>query len=202
MSHLVSPTISNPDASTVVLSMPNNGPGPVGQNRFDSTVTIRVTDGALPGEATLDSNLSVTAATVNTGPVTYEFFHIVDVDFNGTSTNDSFTITDPTGVSGTVVDTVLAAPAVLGAYSGTGAGRYQLGGSSTMRAIINGSSATNLNNTGTFSGDGAYGFQWTVTLNPGQSASFNSQFRTIVPEPATLGLLAVVAPALLRRRRA
>jgi hypothetical protein len=201
MSHLVAPSISNPDAQTIVLDMPNNGPGAVGQNRFDSRVTIRITDGALPGEARLDSTLQVTSLTSNTGPVTYQFFHVVDVDFNGTAGNDVYNITNPSGVDGTVTDSALTAPAVLGEYSGLGANLFQLGSSSTMRAIINGSSAASLNGTATFSGDGAYGFQWTVTLAPGESATFSSSFRTVVPEPAAIGLFAAAAPILLRRRR-
>lgn len=201
LSALVPPTISNPDAATVVLDMPNNGPGPVGQNRFDSKVTIRVTDGALPGEAQLDSALEVRAATSNNGPVTFQFFHVVDVDFNGTAINDTFNITNASGVDGTVVDSVLTAPAVLGEYRGVGANLYQIGASSTMRGIINGSSNANLNNTATFTGDGAYGFQWEVTLAPGEARTLTSSFRTVVPEPTGLALLAMAMPLVARRRR-
>lgn len=202
MSNLVAPTIGNPDAQTIVLDMPNNGPGAVGQNRFDSKVTIRITDGAAPGEARLDSTLQVTSLASNTGPVTYQFFHVVDSDFNGTAGNDVYSITNPAGVDGTVVDSLLSVPAVRGEYSGAGANLYQVGASTTMRGIINGAASTNLNNTGTFAGDGAYGFQWTVTLAPGESATFSSSFQTVVPEPATCGLLIVAAaPLALRRRR-
>lgn len=200
MSVLVSPTISNPDASTVVLTMNNNGQGPLGQARFDSSVTMQIVDGAAPGAATILSTLNVTAATSNTGPVTYQFFHVNDVDFNGTASNDVYNITNPLGVDGTVIDSALSSPAVSGLYNGAGASLFQLGASSTMRGIINGSSIANLNGTSTFSGDGAYGFQWTVTLAPGESASFTTSFTTI-PAPSAIGLLALGAPAAFRRRR-
>jgi hypothetical protein len=76
-----------------------------------------------------------------------------------------------------------------------------VGGSSAMRGIINGAATTNLNNTATFSGDGAYGFQWEVTLAPGEARTFSSSFRTVVPEPTGLALLALALPMVARRRR-
>lgn len=198
MSQLVTPSVVVGGDTATITSL-DNGPGPSGQNRFDSVNTIRIADGANPGEATLFSAMTITARANNAGPVAFEFFHVVDVDFNGTTGSDTFTIADTGAVNGTVTDS--AAPSLLGLFSGTGASRYEVASSSTVRGRINGGSA-NLGNTTSFAGDGGYGFQWSVTLAPGESRTFESVFRTVVPEPASLGLLGVIAPALLRRRRA
>lgn len=186
---------------TYTHTIVDGGGGPAGASRFNAVTTIRITDGANPGEARLDSTLVFTASPNNTGPNTYQLLHVVDNDMNATFGNDVFTITDTAAVRGQVVDTVLAAPAAIGLFEGLGANRYEVSGSSTIRGRITGG-LVDLNNNASFSGDGGYGFQWSVTLAPGESFTARSSFALVVPEPATLGLLAAAAPALLRRRRA
>lgn len=198
MSQLVTPTVVVAGDTATITSL-DNGPGPTGQNRFDSVNTIRIEDGANPGEAALFSSQAVTARPQNSGPVTFQFIHVVDVDFNGTTGSDTFTMDNLGLVSGNVVDS--ANPSLLGLYDGIGATRYEVAASATVRGRLNGGNA-NLGNTASFAGDGGYAFQWEVTLAPGESRTFQSSFRTVVPEPASMGLLALSAPALLRRRRA
>ncbi|HRK31002.1 MAG TPA: PEP-CTERM sorting domain-containing protein [Tepidisphaeraceae bacterium] len=193
-------TESGTGTDTYTHTIINGGTGPAGQSRYDAVTTIRLTDGALPGAARLDSTLVFTASQGNAGPVTYQLFHIVDNDFNGSLNNDQFNVTDTTAVRGTVVDTLLTAPAVFGEFEGLGASRYEVSGSSTIRSRINGG-IVDLNNSASFLGDGGYGFQWTVTLAPGESYTARSSYNLVVPEPATAGLLITLAPAFLRRRR-
>lgn len=187
---------------TYTHTQTNAGGGPAGGSRFDSVVTIKLTDGALPGEARLDSTLVFTASAQNTAAATYQIFHIVDSDMNGSFGNDVFTVTDTTAVSGNVIDTVLNTPAVIGFFEGIGASRFEVSSSTQIRGRLGPSGGLNdLNNATTFSGDGGYGFQWTFTLNPGESFTARSSFNLVVPEPASLGLLAVALPLVARRRR-
>lgn len=199
LSELVQPLISTPDSRTAIITMLKNGPGPIGQSRFDSTVTIRLIEGELPGEARLVSTLSVTALPSNSALVFFRFFHIVDVDFNGTAASDVFNILNSAGVDGTIVDTALSSPATSAKFYGQIASRYRVDFASTMRSIVNGGGNSDIQNAETFTGDGAYGFQWTVALNPGQSAEFTSYL--LVPEPISLGLLTPAILFVLRRRR-
>lgn len=194
-------TGSGNGTDTYTHTIIDGGAGAAGASRYNAVTTIKITDGAVAGAARLDSTLVFTASQANTGPNTYELLHIVDNDMNGSFGNDVFTITNTAGVNGTVTDSVLTAPAVIGFFDGLGANRYEVSGSTTIRGRMTGG-LVNLNNTASFSGDGGYGFQWTVTLAPGESFTARSSYNLVVPEPATLGLLAMAAPALLRRRRA
>jgi hypothetical protein len=185
---------------TATFNMPDNGPGPVGQNRFDSTLTVKLTDGTSPGAVRVDGTLVITSRTSNTGPFSIELYHAVDNDLNGTFGGDNY-IYNPVSGTGTITDA--AAPSLLGSFGGSPvANRYQVGGQVPIRAIINGSSAANLTNTATFGpDDGGYALQWSYRLLPGESVTVSSFYQTVVPEPTTIAALGAVGAMALRRRK-
>lgn len=163
---------------TVILTYTNAGPGVVGQNRFNATLTIRITDGPVPGAARVLSTLTFTAAATNTGPVTFDIFHVDDFDVGGTATGDTYTIANPAGVSGTAIDGTNTMR-----FVGLNAPRFEVGSGTTLRNKIIGGLNQNLSNAaGPFTGDGAVGYQWTFTnLAPGQSVSVATAFGLNVP---------------------
>lgn len=183
---------------TATITYTNAGPGPAGQERFNAAFSIKLIDGANPGEAVVLTQLDFTNAA--TSPRTFQLFNLVDLDIAGSAANDTVQITDSGEVRARFTESVSGN---YGEALGVGATAYQVGAGSTLRSLL-GSGAANLNNSvGPFSGDGAAAFQWTLTLDPGQTVSITSSFSLntpAIPEPATFGLLGLAALSLLRRR--
>lgn len=164
---------------TLALTYTNAGPNPVGLNRFDATIRIKITDSTSPNAARLEAFVTFTAAATNSGPTSWELFNGVDVDLSATALNDVCTVSNPLGVVGTVSDPVTADTLT---FFGAGANRFEAGSGSTLRPKLTGGAANNLVNTTTYTGDGAIGFQWTITnLAPGASVQLYSSFGLNAP---------------------
>ncbi len=164
---------------TLTLTYTNAGPNPVGFNRFDATIRIKITDSTSPNAARLEAFVTFTAAATNSGPTSWELFNGVDVDLSATSLNDVCTVSNPTGVVGTVTDPVTADSLT---FFGAGANRFEVSSGSVLRPKLTGGVGNNLANTTTYTGDGAFGFQWTIAnLAPGASVQLYSSFGLNAP---------------------
>jgi hypothetical protein len=189
-------SISGPVAT---LSYSNAGPGPAGQSRWDAVLRITVTDGTQPGAARVDTMLVFSSHAQNATTQTFNLFHGLDSDLNGSATNDTTRILNTTG---TVTGSFTDGSATFAEFSATGSPLFQVGSGTTVRGLLTGGSTANLNGSaGPFAGDGAAAFQWALTLAPGESRTINTTFEVLVPEPASLALAAMTLPLLARRRR-
>lgn len=184
---------------TATFTYTNAGPNPVGQNRFNAVLTLRLTDLATTGHAQLDATLVFTAATTNTAATTWAIFNGQDFDVSGTAGSDSVTVNDTSAVEYTQTDTVTG---FFAKAQGFGASRYQVGTSSGIRNLLTGGGLSNLNNTNTVAtGDNAGAFQWDFSLQPGESKTIASSF-IVAPAPGAVTLMGVAGLVAARRRRA
>ncbi len=196
-SFLESPVVAA-SGNTATFTWSNNGPGPVGQSRFSAVLTLVLTDGAVPGYATVNATMAFTAATSNTGPTSWSLFNGLDFDVQGLST-DTVVVNDTSAVEFTQTDVPTG---IFAKAQGFGANRYQVGGSSTIRNLLTGGGLTNLNNTASAaSGDNAGAFQWDFSLQPGETKTIQSAF-LVAPAPGAVTLMGVAGLVAARRRRA
>lgn len=172
--------------NTLTLVYTNAGPNPVGFNRFNARLTVQIFDAVQPNTARCESTLEFQAATTNSGATSWNLFHVADLDLNGTVTNDVFQVTPSTSIEG-----VISESATLDRinFVGVNPSRFQLGSGTALRNAVIGGGAIDLNGTTTFSGDGAYAYQWTITLLPGQTLRFKTAFGVNMPAlpPPCLG---------------
>lgn len=183
---------------TATIRYSNAGPGGAGIERFNADFTIRLVDGVNPGESRVVSELKFT--NINSIPISYQIFNLVDLDLSGTPGDDITTISVPADARARFTE---GGSGNFGEVLGVDADAYQVGAGSTLRTLL-GSGAGNLNNSaGPFNGDGAAAFQWSLTLQPGETATIYAGFalnQTAIPEPASAALLAVAALCAVRRR--
>ncbi|MBN8644867.1 MAG: hypothetical protein J0L61_06440 [Planctomycetes bacterium] len=164
---------------TLTLVYTNAGPNPVGFNRFNARLTVRVFDTVIPNTARVESTLEFQAAPTNLGPTVWELFNVNDFDLNGTPANDSYFVPAPGVVAGRVTEG--ASTDVIN-FIGVNAGRFEVGGGAAVRTKVVGGGLSNLSNAaGPAAGDGAVGYQWTVTLLPGQIVTLKSAFGVNMP---------------------
>lgn len=189
---------------TATVKYTNAGPGSSGFERFDANFTVKLFDGGSPNQVLVWEVLKFKARAENSGPVTYQLFHLVDLDLGSLSGDDSISTLNNTGIRVEQTDTPTGNKAQI---EGIGATRYEINSGSNIRAKLNGT-ANNLatasgTTASTFSGDACAAFQWTVTLSPGQEVTIESAY-TIglpVPAPASFALTGLAGLVALRRRR-
>jgi hypothetical protein len=147
----------------------NAGPLPAGFERFNAGFSIWLVDGSTVNQGIVEQRVVFQAATANTGPVTYQVFHIVDTDLAGTISNDVATAADAAYVRVRVADG--STPDALDSYA-LGAARYELNTGTVLRGKLNGGNQNLATASGTaaapLTGDVAFAYQWTLTLNPGE----------------------------------
>lgn len=189
--------------NTATINYVNAGPGTAGTERFNANFRIRIFDGANPGEVQVSTRLTFTASAANTAARTYNIFHLIDLDLGASALSDSVSVLNNSEVRLQQSDGAIFAQA-----NGVGAARYQMGtGSSLTSAVTSGS--TNLSTlagatqSSPAAGDNAMAFQWTFTLNPGESFIIESSYtrNLTVPAPGAMALLALGLGAGIRRRR-
>ncbi|MFM9957988.1 MAG: hypothetical protein ACKVZJ_07915 [Phycisphaerales bacterium] len=163
---------------TLTLVYTNAGPNPVGFNRFNARLTVQIFDAFQPNTARCESTLDFQAAATNAGPTVWNIFHLADMDLNGTAGNDVYQMTPATNAEGVIgeggstdrINFLARNPA-----------RFQVGPGAVLRNGVIGGGLFDLNGTANFAGDGAYAFQWLVTLLPGQTIQFKSAFGVNMP---------------------
>lgn len=167
--------------------------GTVGGNpySFSAALTYTATD---TGENL--GQVLQTMVVTNTGsqPLNLDLFNYADFDVNNTSGGDS-----ATGGLGGI--TISDGPwSIL--YQGVGASAYQVTNFSSLITQLTDGSAQNYSNTGLPFGPGDFtgGFQWTLALPAGESATVVMSIG-VVPTPASLTLLGLGGLVAARRRR-
>ena len=179
-SSLDTPTTTvNGDRMTYTYT--NAGPGPAGTERFNATIETRLEDGAAPNSGRVYSVLTVQAASSNALPRTYNFFLLTDLDLAGGGANPA---TDDSISYNTTQNLATFTEASSSNYAQAIAEnptRFEVNTGTILRTRMNGLSANfNLNAT-LMDADVAAGFQWTVTLNPGQTAVLRAGFAINMP---------------------
>lgn len=187
--HNASGTTGGGNTATTTWAMAGTAGG--NPYAFSAALTYTVTDtGEHQGQ--LVQSLSIT----NTAdqPMTLHLFNYADFDVNNSSGNDS-------AVGGLGGITITDGPWTI-LYQGIGASAYQVTPYAGLLAQLTDASATNFSNTGLPFGpsDITAGFQWTLNLDAGQSATVVMSF-AVVPTPASLALLGLGVLTAARRRR-
>ncbi len=195
--------------NSATIAYTNAGPGPTGGSRFNATFVFTLTSTA-PGMAQVDTTLTFTSLASNTTTQTFNLFNVIGFDLGANGVADTYHMTDPNAVSGTISDT--GASGYFVNFRETGASRYELNasGSALNSKLTSGAqdlaSAAGSTAPDVSSAIGAAGFQWSVTLAPGQSTTIRTSYALnqaiAVPEPSTWTLVALgCAGALACRYR-
>lgn len=172
-------------------------PGP---NGFTIEVTYNLVGGA-PGSGTSDLAEQIRIINTSGSALPLTFFQYCDLNLSGNALDDTVQLSNANTMTQsdlvlTVGETVVTpAPAF-----------YEVGNAAALLAKLTDGSPTTLNNNGgPISGDVAWAFQWNFNLAPGSSVLISKDKQLlVVPEPATIGLLAMGLLALVpvaRRRR-
>jgi hypothetical protein len=192
---------------TATFTWTNAGPGAVGNERFDATLTVKLTDGGTANAAKVESTMTFKASAGNAAARTYQIFNIVDLDLSGTATDD---LGSRPNAGDDLLRFTESSSASYGEFRGTlSPPNWEINTGSALRNKLNSGSANLANSTVVGSGDLAGAFQWSFNLNPGESRTFSTIFTintpaeitSTVPEPGSLGLALLVAGLLPFARR-
>jgi len=163
---------------------------------FNVEVKYTLTGGSL-GSGTSDIGESIKITNTSASPLDFHFFQYVNLHLMGQAINDSVQISG----GNTAIQTLGAA--FVSETSGVPyPSRYEVGfAPTTLNSLMDGSPTTLNNLAGPVGPDDlTWAFQWDRTIAAG--GSFNiSKDKYLVPEPATLSLLALGGLAVLRRRQ-
>ncbi len=191
------PNTLSDSGNTLTATWLDTGPGVTGNARFDANFSVKVEQGANSTQARVNTVLVITARASNTATRNFSIFNVVDFDLGATAANDTATL----GNSNQTFSWNDAVAGVTGQHSGYGASRYESG--SGLRSKIS-SGSSNLASTVGSATDLGSGFQWDLTLAPGQSVTIYASFAVnmaTVPTPGALALLGVGGLVAGRRRR-
>ena len=189
----VNPVDTNGDGDYDFMTLQYKGQG------LQVDLKFTLTGGDL-GTHTADMAETITIKNTSAASISLHFFQYCDMDINGTSDNDTVEIrdgirayqSDPEGgwASETVSISIIGAPS-----------HYEAGLLADILGKLEDTSPTDLSDeAGPYYGDAAWSFQWDFVLAPGKSVII-SKDKLIVPEPATLGLLALGGLAMVVRKR-
>jgi hypothetical protein len=155
-----------------------------------------VLNGTEAGNPSADIAESIQITNLTAGSLDLHFFQFCDFDLGGTATDQSVRIID--GRSAQQEDVGYYASETVITPS---ASHWQVDLAPNIIASLNDGTPTTLNDVAGPVGPGNLGwaFQWDTTLEGGESFLI-SKDKQIVPEPATMGLLALGAVALIRRK--
>ena len=167
------------------------------------TVEVRIAlDGGSAGSRLSDIAEQITIKNTGSSSLDFHFFQYVDFDLGGDGApNDTVQLVNANTVrqsdpDWTVAETVDTPPA----------DGFELDFWAATRNKLNDGAATTLGNAlgagPVGPGDVTWAFQWDETISVGGAFQISKDKNiTLIPEPATLGLLLVGGLALLRRRR-
>lgn len=190
----------NPGNEHLVVQYKNPGAG----NLYTLELTATLAGGNL-GCCTADLAEIIKVSNTSSQPISFRFYQYADFDLGATAGNDTVELLNQTTIyqhenpasiaEHIVADVPLPARAELDYFANT---RNRLNdGVATDLAI---DLTTTAYPVAVGPGDVTWAFQWNFTLQPGQSFLISKDKHLTIPEPASLGLLALGGLALLRRR--
>lgn len=143
------------------------GTGAVGFELIDAEFVIVLKDGPNPRQSRLFTRAKLGAAADNATPRVYNFFHLSDMDVPGGSPNPApDDIQNFSGHTGTFTEQASFEYAQV--TSDGSESRFDTDAGSILRSNLSAGS-TDLANKTSYNTDGAFAYQWTFTLNPGES---------------------------------
>jgi hypothetical protein len=183
----------NPGNDTLVMKYAD------ATNHFEATITYSLNGGLLGSHQSDVGEQIQIHNTSSTTPLDLHFFQYSDFDLSNTLNDDTVNVlsnnvvrqTDPTV---TVEETVVTPPAT----------HHAVGLFPSVFNLLNDASPTTLDDSnGPLTGDVSYALEWDTTVAPNGSylISKDKNITSIVPEPATLALLAASTLFLFPRRR-
>ncbi len=153
-----------------------------------------------PGVGAIVTQRVVLTNTSTAGPQSISLFNYADFDVGGSAAGDSGAMV------GANLMRITDSGGAFAEFEGVGASAWQVTSFATLRGLLSNGVADNFNNSGLPFGPGDWtgGFQWTFTLNPGESVTVIERLavNTSVPTPGAAALLGVAGLAGARRRRA
>ena len=184
------------------IAYPYGGGGFGSTEAFIASFSIRLYDSPTPGQVMVWTELRFRAHFDNSGPATFQLFHLVDLDLLGSAGNDAAATLSNSAITVRQSDATAFADVF-----GAGASRYEINTGAALRSKLNSGLANLDTAAGTTAppktGDMAAALQWTVTLNPYEEVVIQSAY-TIgrpIPAPATVALATIAGLASMRRRR-
>jgi hypothetical protein len=199
-------------ASTTTLSNTVLGSGTLNRAKmvftnpglFRLTYTITL-NGQPAGAHNSSTNILIAIDNLSTSTLNMSLFDLIDMSLGGTTNFDASQITGTTFNTGRQTEDLSLASTV----STPAPTRYQVGTPTQLLGQLTDNAASNLTNFAgpVGPGDTAFAFQWDISLASGRSTTISQTQTlsfpetTIIPEPASLSLLAVAGAALLRVRR-
>ncbi len=149
---------------------------------LDAIFSISITENG-PLDVEVAQILQVQNGTAS--PVDVSLFHYLDIDKSGTANSGEIFLEDQCNFITQITDTDLPNQPCF--YSVNGAASWQVTAFPTLRNALN-AGLTNLNNTGLpLNGDHTQAYEFSSTINPGESAAGQTLINTTnPPEPATL----------------
>lgn len=178
---------TDPAPDTLALRYGSGGP-----LLADVTMTLR---GSLPGSGASDLAETIMLSNVGRESLDFSFFQFVDFNLGGTPGGDTAQVMNANTVRQTTKG-VLAEEVATQAPD-----VFQVGEAADVLSAIQ--SGALVAQAGPYSGDNtAFGLQWNIHLDPGQSFLISKDKRIQVPEPASVGLVLMGLAGLgLRARR-
>jgi hypothetical protein len=150
------------------LTWTNTGAGVNGFERLTGEIVITLKDGPNPRQSRVFTRATLGAHPGNAAARVFNFFHLCDMDLPGGVPNpapdDSQNFSGNTGTFTESSSFEFAKITSDGSES-----RHDTNSGSVLRSLLSSGSGDLANNNGPFSNDGAFAYQWTWNLNPGET---------------------------------
>lgn len=175
------------------LTWTNTGAGVSGFERLNGEIVITLKDGPVARQSRVFTRATLGSHPGNATARVFNFFHLCDIDVPGGAVNpapdDSQSFSGHTGTFTESSSFEFAKVTSDGSES-----RHDTGSGLALRSLLSSGSGDLSNNNGPYATDGAFAYQWTWTLNPGETRtvrvgeSVNTEAYAVDPCSADINL--------------